>query len=492
MRCVGFFVERVPLTHRSSTTSRMTQSRRMRLIVACGLLAIPLYSQSIERPAVQESRPQEEYLDIYTEHPRLFLRPQRLRLIRRERERRTMRWLQFETLMAGKAPMPETGFAQALYYQASGEESAGKEAVRWALSPQATDLRQLAIVFDWCQAILTETQAKALIAKLENGIEGSGKKPSIPAVRSSLLAAVALAGHSKAAQARIAWVIREWWRGSIVPAIKGGRNVVPREDTYALLELMHAIRDNLNIDLRDPIPAFFKGLPIFHLLSYYPAAFAAAEGEYRIPSTPEIEEPNLDRATMSRAAELCMVGYDTNAPESQVLQGWLMHDRFLLRGTLGITYEFLWANPYQPGLSYYHVPLVFHDDMFGRLYIRSSWEESAKWLGYVDGRVQLFEDGQPSVRRPELSQAPLSLTEAVVLFGDYARKFKITLTDEEDLFVVGLKPRQAHDVEVSDQEIVEVKSDPGGILPLKLPRKTEVEVRIRTVSPLVPPVLPKR
>src|SRR5438445_386559 len=107
----------------------------------------------------------EDSFDIYTEHPRLFLRPQRLRLLKREQERRTTRWIQFETLMAGKAPMPETGFAQALYYQVSGNEEAGKQAVRWALGP-ASDLRQLALVFDWCQASLTEAQSKALAGKI--------------------------------------------------------------------------------------------------------------------------------------------------------------------------------------------------------------------------------------------------------------------------------------------------------------------------------------
>ena len=34
----------------------------------------------------------------------------------------------------------------------------------------------------------------------------------------------------------------------------------------------------------------------------------------------------------------------------------------MLRGALGAPYEFLWANPYQPGLSFEHVPLVFHDE----------------------------------------------------------------------------------------------------------------------------------
>ena len=71
-----------------------------------------------------------------------------------------------------------------------------------------------------------------------------------------------------------------------------------------------------------------------------------------------------------------MVAFDVNAAESQVLQGWLMHDHFMLRGTFGAPYEFLWANPYQPGLSYYHVPLIYHNPDFGKLFVRSSWEET--------------------------------------------------------------------------------------------------------------------
>ena len=48
-------------------------------------------------------------------HPRLFLNARRLKLLPRERERQSLRWNQFHLLMAGKAPMPEPGFAQALY-----------------------------------------------------------------------------------------------------------------------------------------------------------------------------------------------------------------------------------------------------------------------------------------------------------------------------------------------------------------------------------------
>src|SRR5436190_2592417 len=113
----------------------------------------------------------DEDFKIYTEHPRLLLKAQRLKLLRRERERRSQRWQQLEALVLGKVQMPEPGFAEALVYQASNEDQVGRQAVTWALSPAGTDLRQLALVFDWCQPLLTEPEAKTLRAKLQKGIE---------------------------------------------------------------------------------------------------------------------------------------------------------------------------------------------------------------------------------------------------------------------------------------------------------------------------------
>src|ERR1051325_8550694 len=89
----------------------------------------------------------DEALQVYTEHPRLFLRPARLKLLKRERERRSARWLQLEGLVAGKAVLPEPGFTEALYYRVAGDADAGRLAIAWALGP-ARDLRQMALVFD--------------------------------------------------------------------------------------------------------------------------------------------------------------------------------------------------------------------------------------------------------------------------------------------------------------------------------------------------------
>ena len=113
----------------------MTQSNPMGAVQVClaGLLATAAFAFQADESFV-----------VTGEHPLLLLRPQRIRLLRRERERRSARWQQFEALMAGHAAMPEQGFALALYYQVAGEAGAGRRAIEWALT-SGDDLRQLAL-----------------------------------------------------------------------------------------------------------------------------------------------------------------------------------------------------------------------------------------------------------------------------------------------------------------------------------------------------------
>jgi hypothetical protein len=432
-------------------------------------------------PSLLPSQPnQEESLRVDAAHPRIFLVPRRLKLLRRERERQSLRWNQLQLLMAGKAPMPEPGFANALYYQVSGNAESGRQAVRWALGSGA-DLRQLSLVFDWCQELLTEAESKALAAKLARAIQQTSRDSSVGAVRSRLLAAVALAGYlPDVADRALEQVVRKWWEVQIAPALNAGHLALPLDESYALLEILHVVRDNCEIDLRDAAAPFFRELPMIHLLSHYPASFPAGENEYRIPASARpTSEPDLRQAALSRAAELSMVAFDSNGPGSQILQGWLLNDNFLLRGTFGAPYEFLWANPYQPGLSYYHAPLFVHDALFGRLFVRSSWEESATWLGYFDGELQLFENGQAAVVDPHLDAEPLPLSSAVILFGASSQKFKVAVAGDEPVFVVGLKPRQNYLIEVDNEEMTEEQTDPGGILPLDMPHQAETGVRFR-------------
>jgi hypothetical protein len=416
---------------------------------------------------------------VSTEHPRLLLRPARLRLLRRERERTSIRWQQFQLFMAGHAAMPETGFAKALYYQVSGDADAGREAVAWALSP-AADLRQQALVYDWCQDLLSEAQQRSLAALLQRGMADTAADDAIPAVRSRVMAAVALFDHvPQTPRQELERAARRWWAGKMAPALAAGADIVPREDAYALYELLHVLRDNTNLDLRESAKPFFRAFPTDHLVSYYPAPFEAPENSYYIGATRRTGEPDLRAAALSRAAELAMVAFDSNAADTQLLQGWLMHDRYLLRGAFGVPYEFLWANPYQPGLSYDHAPLLWHNAGFGRLFVRSTWDDTTDWFGSFDGVAQVFRNGKVSPVDPARPLASILLPNAAICFGHTTRRFRVTVAEGGAVFIVGLDARHTYQVEIDDQQMFEADSDGGGILELDVPPGKETGVRIK-------------
>jgi len=379
--------------------------------------------------------------------------------------------------------MPERGFAWALYHQVTGDPVYGHKAIEFALSADA-DLRQQALVFDWCHDLLSEAQSRDLAARLEKGIAETPGAETVASVRSRVLAAIALYDHvPKSPQRELERVVRQWWNQRTIGALKAGRHVIGRDDAYPLWELMHALRDSTNIDLRESYPKFFKEFPIEHLISHYPVIYESPENEYRVGASVKTGQPDPQSAALSRAAELAMVAFDVNAAETQVLQGWLMHDKFILKGTFGAPYEFLWANPYQPGLSYYHVPLIYHSPDFGRLFVRSTWDPDATWFGYFDGVMQMFNDGHLTPLNPQLDAPPVSLTEAWLCFGQRLRKWSLAVDEEAAVFVLGLHPKQTYQVEVDDEEMFEATADTGGILLLDLPRGKTTGFRIREAAP---------
>jgi len=455
----------------------------MRLVVL-GLLAALAPAGWGQTPAAAEP------VAVSGDHPRLFLRAARLRLLRRERERHSMRWQQFDALISGGAPMPEPGFAQALYYQVAGDRAAGRRAADWAL--RATDLRQMALVYDWCQDILSPAERGQLALRMARRMMDTAPLDSIPAVRARVLGAVALfdeapPGAEDLPQKELDRDVHSWWEGRLAPALAAGRASIPRGDSYALMELLHALADCARLDLRESAPAYFAEFPIEHLMSYYPAPYHMAEGDIFLGAARSPGAPDLNAAIYSRAAELAMVAYDVNAPSTQFLQGWLMHDRYQLRTPLGAPYEFLWANPYQPGLSYYQVPLVYYNPDAGRLFVRSSWEEDATWFGAFDGVMQLFRDGRVTVLDPHAAAEPLMLDAAAICFaGTEGRErgpWRVMLEEEQPVFVVGLEPRRAYLVEVDEEEIYDDAADPAGILQLDdVPHGRMAGVRLRAAA----------
>ena len=231
--------------------------------------------------------------------------------------------------------------------------------------------------------------------------------------------------------------------------------------------------------MREDAGRYFKDFPIEHLLSYYPAPYPAPENDFFIGAERVPGEPDLKLASLSRAAELAMVAYDPNAPETQELQGWLMHDKYILRGTFGAPYEFLWANPYQPGLSYYHIPLVFYAPERGRLFIRSSWDDDAQWFGVFDGTIQTFLNGRVSIIDPRRPPERLDLTEALVCFGQDGWRQSFTLPEPETIFVSGLEPKHVYEIEIDGEEMFESNADSSGILQIDgLPAGRPTGVRI--------------
>jgi hypothetical protein len=447
-------------------------------------LAIPiLLAGFVALPALAQSPADEDY-HVYTDAPRLLLTKQRIRLLQRERDRHSVRWAQFDSLISGGAPMPEPGFAAALYYQVAKDPAAGKRAIEWALNADAQrDLRQLALVFDWCGPLMSKTQSDKIGDKIERAIAATNPAKDSPtevsAQNARTLATIAIADRlPDHGNAILGAVIQQWWRGEVVKRIKAGRPAAPREQLYAMYEMMHAIRDNLKIELRESAPMYFKTLPIDDLAGHYPPALSTPENEFRVGIYVREGDPDVNDAAIGRAAELALVAYDDNALESQFVQGWLMQDRFLMQGGLGSVYEFLWANPYQPGLSYFHVPLVFHDASTGHIFARTSWDEDATWLGYFDGNLQLFKDGKIQSLRPGATIKPVRIGDALMLSAESKDAVRLQ-ANAEAVFVLNLMPRTIYEVEVDDEEMTEAETDAGGTLVLSFPEGTDAGVRIR-------------
>lgn len=417
----------------------------------------------------------DEDFAVYTEHPRLFLTAHRLRLLQREKDRQSMRWEQFHSLVAGKAAMPEKGFAYALYAQVARQPEYCAEAVAWAET--STDLRQLAIVYDWCQP-----NAAVLGARIRQMLSAP-RRTDPDSVRSRALAAIAVSEQPREFEAELKWTIQTWWRGEMVPGIRSGRKTLGRTDAFPLAELLHAMSGNFRVEMEDDLPAWFKDLPVFRLLQYYPAPMETSENQFRIPAYADDGEPDIAAATRARAADLALVASQPNAQRMQFLQGWLMHDQFMMRTPLGAPYEFLWANPYQPGLSYYYAPLVLHDAAGGQLLARSSWDDDATWFGFLDGHGQLFSGGTRKDVKP--STEPVRIGPAVILAVPESMRFVSDLPEAAapnaaiTTFVFGLKPHTHYFVEMQHREMSEEEADSGGLLALDLPAGHKVSVRLR-------------
>ncbi len=415
----------------------------------------------------------DEFFRVYTDSPRIFLRPQRLRLLKRERERQSPRWQQFADLQSS----PEPGFLHALQAAVTGEPAPARQAIQWAADPDS-DARQVAIVLDWCRSKMTPAERKAIVDRLR-AVASSPGDGSVSSTRTRAFAAVSISSDEPAAaEGALRDVVTDWWRKRTAPALVSGRLLLAAPDHHALYELLHVIRDNLNIDLREDAGAWFHALPKWHLLSHYPAPFTAPEGNYYVPAYAGAGEPDFRAAALSRAAGLSIVAYDDNALESQFLQGWLIQDSFALKTAFGAPYEFLWANPYLPGLSYRHMPKIFQDAASGRLALRSSWDDTATWLGRVSGELQLFSGGKTTILTVAASRAPMDIGPYRVIFGQPPAPLSFAPGEVEAVVILGVPPGAGYTVEGAREHSYREVADKTGTLVLEIAAASPAVVRV--------------
>lgn len=281
---------------------------------------------------------------------RLLLTPRLLRRLQRDRERQTVRWLNFEKRVQTVPDSPERGFELALYYAVAHDQQRGREAVDWAVTHKCEG-RQVALILDWAGELLSADQ-KGTLTQANCGLVVTGRPPPAALfLRDHLFKAIAL-NDGKQNQLDSS-------SKRVLDDLKQSGSIDPNA-LYATVEYFMAMRAITRTDLRESDPHFFSLLPKEFLLSLKPD---------------QVDHPDW----MAHIAALALVTLDPNLENSQFLQGWAMEDSQMLRDGPGVAYEFLWADPYLPGVAYQNMdPWIY--DPTGRLFARTDWERDACWI----------------------------------------------------------------------------------------------------------------
>jgi hypothetical protein len=293
-------------------------------------------------------------ISLLAQHPHLLLTPRRLHRLKLDAQRQTERWTNFEKRVKTVSESPERGFELALYSRVTDDAVSCQEAIKWGLT-HVQDVRQNALIVDWCRDALTGDQETAL---LPNARE-TGSSPFRNA-RDRFFARVA-GGKASLDRARALWK-------ELLPLVQRDPRLDAR-DLYGLYEFLDAVNTNFRTDLRQDDAKLFADLPTILLLSQQPA---------------QMEKP----AWRTRLAGLMMVNLDPNLQASSFVQGWAMEDPKMVREGPGVAYEFLLADPYLPGLGYYNMDPWVYENAGGFLLARSSWDADACWIAILRGQFQ--------------------------------------------------------------------------------------------------------
>ena len=301
---------------------------------------------------------------------KLLLTPQRLRRLERDRDRQTVRWINFEKRIRTTADSTERGFELALYYAVTHDEQSGREAIDWALN-HSCETRQVALIFDWTKNLSSNQRlAPLLTAACDHAVSDSGME----AIRNEVFRRV-VTGNTEDP------VPMDRFNKALAQFRK---DLAPRpESLYALCELIDAVRGAKHLDLREPSAEYFAHLPTMFLLTMKPQ---------------QIDAPTW----RARVAGQILVAIDPNLQESQFLQGWAMEEGAMISQGEGVAYEYLWGNPYMPGVSYQNLDPWEYDEHEGRLFARSDWTSGSCWISVSPKDVQALQC--PSAWRTEAAK----------------------------------------------------------------------------------------
>ena len=421
--------------------------------------------------------PQAEYR-VYNDHPRIWLDESRLLRVRRDAERNTPRWVRLRELLAQPGRLREPALAGALAYQAGGNEAFGRTAVEWALAAaernfsEAGDLRQGSLVFDWCQPLLNEDERAKIAAGLAAAIaaEVNASESNLLRTRDALLAAIAVSGTWPGAEEATGKLLNQHWKTRLVPQMEAGQAADRAEELQAALEICVAVRHNLDRDLWGESPQAFRDVAMARILSYLPDDIETAEGRVHRPSVVPVGSDPETEAIVGRVAELTLVGFDSRSRSSQFLQGWLRSDAHTLRGVYGAPYEFLWLNPYLPGLSPTSGPQSAYDPTRGRFFARSGWGEDGLWLGFFDGALLRYDGGTLTPVEPDNRAEAIAFPGFAIALPEENARFQAKVLEGNPaygqfVYLLGMDDNRRYEIKIGDTTWHEYQSH-GGVIPL--------------------------
>ncbi len=281
--------------------------------------------------------------------PKLLLSAKLAKRLKRDRERQTPRWVNFENRVKNVPDSPERGFELALYFAVTGDAARAHEAIGWVLA-HPREIRQRTLVLDWCGEAGTAAERSELAA----GLIQNAAISSFQDRRDCLFVSLEMAKDPSAC-------------GGM--SLRKGSLLSDPAELYAACEYFITGRGNGLEDQRRDDPEFFQHLPVEFLLARRPEA---------------VEHPDW----RSHVAALALVSLDPNLEASQFLQGWAIEDRQTLHEGPGVAYELLWADPYLPGIAYQNLDPWLYESEGGRLFARTDWTVGACWIAISEEGVQ--------------------------------------------------------------------------------------------------------